>query len=73
MTTQNPTNQNGFMRDIYHTTKNQYIETNEPLIKWPYFFSILTISEDSIDDEYDHFSTIFNPSESSSYLDRHQC
>ena len=32
MTTQNPTNQNGFMRDIYHTTKNQYIETNEPLI-----------------------------------------
>ena len=32
MTAQTPTNQNGYMRDIYHTTKNQYIETNEPHI-----------------------------------------
>ena len=32
MTTQKPANENGFMRDIYHTTKNQYIEINEPSI-----------------------------------------
>ena len=32
MTTQKPANENGFMRDIYHTTRNQYIEVNEPSI-----------------------------------------
>ena len=32
MESKKPLNENGFMRDIYHTTKNQYIETNEPSI-----------------------------------------
>ena len=27
-----PINNNGFMRDIYSTTRNEYIETNEPII-----------------------------------------
>jgi hypothetical protein len=27
-----PINNNGYMRDIYQTTRNEYIETNEPMI-----------------------------------------
>jgi len=27
-----PINNNGFMRDIYSTTRNEYLETNEPII-----------------------------------------
>tara|TARA_B100001094_G_C18180378_1_gene800561 strand:+ start:1546 stop:2049 length:504 start_codon:yes stop_codon:yes gene_type:complete len=32
MESKKPLNENGFMRDIYHTTKNQYIERQEPSI-----------------------------------------
>ena len=27
-----PINDNGFMKDIYHTTRNEYMEVNEPII-----------------------------------------
>ena len=30
--TEQPSNNNGFMRDIYHTTRNEYMENNEPII-----------------------------------------
>ena len=32
MDSQVPKNENGFMRDIFNTTENQYIEVNEPVI-----------------------------------------
>ena len=30
--TEQQSNNNGFMRDIYHTTRNEYMENNEPII-----------------------------------------
>ena len=27
-----PINENGYMKDIYQTTKNDYMETNEPIL-----------------------------------------